>query len=319
MKPKSFPQSAAVTQRRAFLKATLGTAAAASLVQWAPLPAFARSKDMPLVATKLGDRISVISGAGANVVAISGPEGALLVDGGLEARSGELVKLALKQTNAKRVSTLINTHWHPEQTGSNERLGKAGAKIIAHENTRLWLGYSNPVPLTNRKYGPLPAKALPNATTFDAGELDFGGLKVKYGYLLQAHTDGDLYVHLPEANVLVTGGVVSNDGWPVIDYETGGWLGGLIDGLKSLIKLSDANTQIVPANGPVLKLADLEAQRDMYAEIFTRLQKLLRKGMGPDEVIAANPTKEFDAKWGEPAAFVTLAFKSLWGHMAPDA
>jgi hypothetical protein len=41
--------------------------------------------------------------------------------------------------------------------------------------------------------------------------------------------------------------------------------------------------------------------------------------MGPEEAIAANPTKEFDAKWGEPTPFVTLAFKSLWGHFAPDA
>jgi glyoxylase-like metal-dependent hydrolase (beta-lactamase superfamily II) len=305
--------------RRAFLKATLGSAAVATLAQWAPHVAFARSKATPLAAMKLNDRVSVLSGAGANVVAISGPDGALLVDGGLEARSGELLKLALTQTSAKRVSTLVNTHWHPEQTGSNERLGKAGAKIIAHENTKLWLGYKNPVPLTETSYGPLPAKALPNETTFSSGKLEFGGQKVEYGYLLQAHTDGDLYVFLPDSNVLVTGGAVSNEGWPVIDYQSGGWLGGMVDGLRTLIKVGDANTQIVPANGPVLKRADLEAQRDMYAAIFDRLQKLLRKGMGPDEVIAANPTKEFDAKWGEPAPFVTLAFKSLWGHFAPDA
>src|SRR5690349_15064086 len=134
--------------RRTFLQAALGSAAAASLAQWAPPPVFAREKATPLAATKLNDRVSVISGAGANVVAISGPDGALLVDGGLEARSSELLKLALQETGAKRVSTLINTHWHPEQTGSNERVGKTGARIIAHENTKLWLGYSNPVPLT---------------------------------------------------------------------------------------------------------------------------------------------------------------------------
>ncbi len=307
-----------MNHRRAFLRASLGTAAA-SLAQWVPLPALARSEATPLVATRLNDRVSVIDGAGANVVAISGPDGALLVDGGLTARSDELVKLALKQTAAKRITTLVNTHWHPEQTGSNERLGKAGAKIIAHENTKLWLGYSNPVPLTDRRYGPLPREALPNDTTYDSGTLDFGGQKVEYGYMLQAHTDGDLYVFLPDSNVLVTGGVVSSAGWPIIDYETGGWIGGLVQGLRTLIKVADANTRIVPANGPVLKRADLETQRDMYAAIFDRLQKLLRKGLGPDEVVAANPTREFDAQWGEPAAFVTLAFKSLWGHLAPDA
>ena len=306
--------------RRRFLQAALGGAAAASLAQWAPSPTLAKQKAAPLAGTKLNDRVSVISGAGANVVAISGPEGALLVDGGLAARAGELLKLALHETGAKRVHTLVNTHWHPEQTGSNERLGKAGTKIFAHENTKLWLGYANPVPLTDETYGPLPAKALPNETTFGApGTLDFGGQRAEYGYLLQAHTDGDLYVFLPESNVLVAGGVVSSEGWPVIDYQTGGWIGGLVEGLKTLIEIGDADTQIVPANGPMVKRADLEAQRDMYAAIFDRLSKLLRKGLGPDEVVAQNPTQEFDAKWGNPAAFTTLAFKSLWGHMAPDA
>ncbi len=308
-----------IANRRVFLKTTLGGAAAATLSQWVPVTSLAREKATPLASAKLTDRLIVLSGAGANVVAMNGPDGALLVDGGLEARSGDLVKLALTQTGSKRVSTLINTHWHPEQTGSNERLGKAGARIIAHENTKLWLGYKNPVPWSDIPYGPLPPKALPNATTFDSGSLDFGGQKVAYGYLLQAHTDGDLYVHFPDSNVLVTGGVVSADGWPAVDYNTGGWIGGLVDGLRTLIKIADAKTQIVPANGPVITKADLEAQRDMYAAIYDRLQKLLRKGMGPDEVIAANPTKEFDAKWGEPSRFVTLAFKSLWGHMAPDA
>jgi glyoxylase-like metal-dependent hydrolase (beta-lactamase superfamily II) len=313
-----------VHDRRTFLGAALnyalGSAAAASLAQWAAPPALAKEKATPLAVAKLNDRVSVISGAGANVVAISGPDGALLVDGGLQSRSSELLQLALQATGAKRVHTLVNTHWHPEQTGSNEKLGKAGAKIFAHENTKLWLGYANPVPLTDKTYGPLPAKALPNETTFGApGKLDFGGQTVQYGYLLQAHTDGDLYVFLPESNVLIAGGALSGEGWPVIDYQTGGWIGGLVEGLKTLLEVGDANTQIVPANGPVLKRADLEAQRDMYAAIYDRLQKLLRKGLGPDEVVAQNPTQEFDAKWGDPAAFTTLAFKSLWGHMAPDA
>ncbi|MEJ0039744.1 MAG: MBL fold metallo-hydrolase [Gammaproteobacteria bacterium] len=306
-----------ISDRRGFLKATLGTAAAVSLTQVVPMPALAR--DAALTATALNDKLVVLSGAGANVVAMKSPEGALLVDGGVQARSGDLVKLALKQTGATKVHTLINTHWHPEQTGSNERLGKAGARIIAHENTKLWLGYANDVPWQDKKWGPLPAKGLPNDTTFGDGALDFGGEHIEYRYLLQAHTDGDLAVHFKGSNVIAAGGVVSSDGWPVIDYKTGGWINGLIDGLRELIRLSDANTKIVPANGPVVGKADLEAQLKMYQTISQRMSQLLRKGMGPEEVLASAPTKEFDAKYGEPTKFVTLAFKSLWGHMAPDA
>ena len=75
----------------------------------------------------------------------------------------------------------------------------------------------------------------------------------------------------------------------------------------------------MPANGPVLTRADLQSQVAMYSTISDRLTKMLRQGLGPDEVIARKPTAEFDAKWGEPTQFVTLAFKSLWGHFAPDA
>ncbi len=308
-----------ISHRRGFLKATLGTAAAATFTQFVPLAALARDSKPDLRTTRLDDRLVVISGAGANVVAMRAPEGALLVDGGVEARSGDLLKLAVKETDAKKVHTLINTHWHPEQTGSNERLGKDGARIIAHVNTKLWLGYANEVPWQDRKWGPLSPKGLPNDTTFADGAIEFGGEHIDYKYLLQAHTDGDLAVHFQESNVIAAGGVVSSDGWPVIDYKTGGWIGGLVDGLRDLIRLCDANTKVVPANGPVVGKADLEAQLKMYQTISQRMNQLLRKGMGPEEVLAAAPTKEFDAKWGEPTKFVTLAFKSLWGHMAPDA
>jgi cyclase len=294
--------------------ATAGATFASPLVT----PAFARDRGPPITGVALTQDMTLFTGAGSNVVVLRSPDGLLLVDGGVEERSRDLLDAAFKQTGARKVHTLFNTHWHPEQTGCNERLG-ASTRIIAHENTKLVLGYKTPVPWENRSYGPLPPKARPNATFYAKEQLTFGEEPVEYGYLLQAHTNGDIYVKFTRSNVLVTGGAVSNEGWPVIDWGTGGWLGGMIDGLKTLISLSDANTRIVPANGPLLTRADLEAQRDMYATIFDRLGKLLRKGMAPDEVIAAAPTKEFDAKWGQSDVFVTMAFKSLWGHFAPDA
>jgi glyoxylase-like metal-dependent hydrolase (beta-lactamase superfamily II) len=284
-----------------------------------PLAALARDSKKELTTTRLDDKLVVISGAGANVVAMKAPDGALLVDGGLERRSGDLVKLALEETGARKVHTLINTHWHPEQTGSNERIGKTGARIISHVNTQLWLGYANDVPWQDKKWGPLSKQGLPNDITYGDGAIEFGGEHIEYKYLLQAHTDGDLAVRFKESNVIAAGGVVSADGWPVIDYKTGGWINGLVEGLRELIRMSDANTKIVPANGPVVGKADLEAQLKMYQTISQRMIQLLRKGMGPEEVLNAGVTKEFDAQWGEPTKFVTLAFKSLWGHMAPDA
>ena len=305
--------------RREFLKSTLRAGAAIALSHLAVRPALSRDRTPPIVPSRLNDHLVAISGAGANCLAIQGPEGALLIDGGLGKHSGELIKAVLTETRSKAVHTLINTHWHPEQTGSNERLAKAGAQIIAHENTRKWLQYPQQEPGYPDTWGPLSAKARPAHTIYTNEKMTFGGEEIELGYLLQAHTDGDIYAFLRESNVLVAGGVVSNEGWPVIDYKTGGWIGGLVDGLKTLRDLVDDRTVIVPANGPTLTKADLTAQHDMYATIFDRLQKLLRKGLAPDEVATAQPTKEFDARWGDPRQFVDLAFKSLWGHLAPDA
>lgn len=303
-------------ERRRFL---LGLAAGVAMSQAPLASAWAASRRGSLVSTPLPGGLFLVSGAGGNVVVGRDTEGALMVDGGTADRARDLQKRVLQETGAKRIHTLINTHWHPEQTGSNVLLGKAGARIIAHENTRLWLTASNPLVGQAGTYGPLAAAARPNATTYANGSLALGTERVDYGYLLQAHTDGDLYVHFRQANVLVAGDVVCNDGWPVIDWRTGGWIGGMVDGLSKLIALSDASTRIVPGRGPVLSRADLEVQRTQYATIFERLEALMRQGKGPEEALAAQPTKEFDAARGDPSQFVTLAFQSMWGHFAPNA
>jgi cyclase len=303
--------------RRAFIGHALSGAALA--VSPFGLPSAAAGSRDRIVATPLAEHLALLTGAGANVVAARGPAGLLLVDGGLEEHSAQLLKTAFKALDARRVEVLFNTHWHPEQTGSNLRVRKSGAKIIAHENTRLWLSRKINVSWRKLPFGPLPEAARPTETFYTTAEMDFGNEHLEYGYLLQAHTDGDIYVHFRSANVLVVGGAVTSDRWPMIDWQTGGWLGGMAAGLSKLIERSDANTRIVPAEGPMLTRADLEEQREMYRKIYERLITALTSGRGPEEVVASAPTREYKPEWGDPTAFVTNAFKSLWPHFAPDA
>jgi cyclase len=298
------------TSRRDFL-AALGATSINS--------AFAREATRKLVASTLGDRLSLISGAGGNVLVLGSSEGALLIDGGNKAQSAALLRLALKSVAAKKVHTLFNTHWHPDQTGSNETLGKQGVRIIAHENTKLWLGRKINADWLPGGYGPLPKTALPNKSFYTTDSIEFGGEKLSFGHLGQAHTDGDLYVYLTTTNVLAAGGVVSSEGWPLLDWQTGGWIGGLVGAYDRLLKVSNDSTRVIPANGPVVGRKELQAYRDMYMTIFDRCVKLLVKGLGPDEVIAQEPAKEFEAQWGDSKEFVRASFKSLWGHYAPDA
>ncbi|HEY2380519.1 MAG TPA: MBL fold metallo-hydrolase [Terriglobia bacterium] len=299
--------------RREILKAAIG--GAAGIVLGAPVLRGLAQDPGPL---KLSDDLFVLRIPGqANVIAQTGADGVLLVDGGSTAGSDAIMKAVAALPGAGKIHTLFNTHWHPEQTGSNERLGKAGATIIAHENTRLWLTQNITWPWNGRQFKKFPKVAQPNKTFYTTGSLDSG---VRYGYVPDAaHTDGDMYVYFPKQNVLAIGDVATGEGWPEIDYWTGGWIGGIVGGIERLQTLANADTKIVPARGPVLSLEDLKKQAEMYSTIYGRLSQLLNRGRGPGEAVAAKPTKEFDAQMGNPDEFVRRAFESLWAYLSPDA
>jgi cyclase len=305
--------------RRQILKVAIGGAAGIVLgVPGRGLAGSAQAASEGSGVQRLSDDLFVVRLPGeANVVAQTGPNGVLLVDGGSASASGALMKAVSGLPGGGPVHTIFNTHWHPEQTGSNEQLGKAGKTIVAQENTRLWLTTDVTWPWNGRRFTRLPKIAQPNKTFYTTGELDSG---VRYGYIPDAaHTDGDLYVYFPQQNVLAVGDVVSGQGWPAVDYTTGGWIGGIVGGLQRLQSLANEETRVVPGRGPVLGLKDLKAQYEMYGTIFDRLTQLLNKGRGPSEAVAAQPTKEFDAQMGNPDEFVRRAFESQWAYLSPDA
>src|SRR5206468_2378111 len=295
--------------RRQILKAAIG--GAAGIVLGAPVlrVSGAQAQAVPESAgtLRLADDLFIVRIPGeANVVAQTGAGGVLLVDGGSARASDALMKAVSGLPGGGSVHAIFNTHWHPEQTGSNERLGKAGAAIIAHENTRLWLTQNVTWPWNGRRFARLPKIEQPNKTFYDTGKLESG---VRYGYIPDAaHTDGDLYVYFPQQNVLAVGDAVSGQGWPGVDWWTGGWIGGIVGGLQRLQTVANAETRIVPARGPVLSLADLKTQYEMYGTIYDRLAQMLNKGRGPSEAVEAKPTKEFDDKMGNPDEFVRRSF-----------
>ena len=305
--------------RRQLLKAAIGGAAGMALTPVRRLAAFsAQGPAQAPTVQRLADDLFIVRLPGEpNVVVHTGTDGVVLVDGASAAASSALLTAVAGLPHGGPVATIFNTHWHPEQTGSNEPLGKAGRTIVAHENTRLWLTTDVLYPWNGKRFTRLPKAAQPNKTFYTTGQLTSD---IRYGYIPDAaHTDGDMYVHFPKQNVLAVGDAVCADGWPTVDYATGGWIGGIVGALQRLQAMADADTRIVPARGPVIGLTELKAQLQMYATIYGRLTQLLNKGRSPVEAVAANPTKEFDAQMGNPDEFVRRAFESLWGYLSPDA
>ncbi|HUR20757.1 MAG TPA: MBL fold metallo-hydrolase [Vicinamibacterales bacterium] len=261
----------------------------------------------------------LLQGAGCNVVAVPGPDGALMIDGGRVANAEALLAAVKSTTGSSRVHTLINTHWHPEQTGANELVGRSGGAILAHEKTALSLSNTNYSSATfTGRLAPLAQAARPTKTVRGDGSLEFAGRQIDYGYMPAAHTDGDLYIHAPSLNVLVVGGVVSAEGWPLLDYRNGAWLGGRVRALQRLAGLVKPDTRVVPADGRLMTGSEIVRHRDMYQKLFTTMIGYLNMGLGPEDAVVRNPLKEYQGEFGDPSAFTYGALRSMMIAYVPD-
>lgn len=293
----------------------LGAAVSGGVASCIPASVLARAVNPSIAVVPLTDTLYQVTGAGSNVVVLAEPDAAVMVDGGLAEHTSSVLKAVSGLTKKDRVDALFNTHWHWDHTGSNEAIGRTGAEIIAHENTKLWLGADFYVYWQDRYYSPRPKEALPNKTFYKTGEAVFGKEPVKYGVLARGHTDGDIYIHFPQSNVLVLGDTLTVGTYPLSDTATGGWIGGMIDANKAMLDVADDETKIIPGTGPVQSRADLQAQHDMLSTVMDRLAKLLAQGMSAEEMVAAAPTKEFDEKWGDPTQFVFTSYRGLWANV----
>jgi glyoxylase-like metal-dependent hydrolase (beta-lactamase superfamily II) len=279
--------------------------------------------------TRLTDRLSLTAAGGTNVLAYASPEGLVLVDSGDPARS-DAVMAAVRQVWTPTASTstplragpqsitLFNTHWHLEHTGGNEAIrqdgAKAGMTIVAHENTRLWMATPVWSPAEDRYRQPRPAAARPDKTFYDTGSITTANEKIEYGYLIAAHTSGDIYVRFRDANVLAAGDVASPVRDPELDWFTGAWIGGRVDAMARLLTMCDDRTRIVPGYGPVMTKAQLQAEHDVMKTIYDRVFDLVRKGDESSDMRKAGVLNNLPRTWKDPQRFLYDVQKGLWAH-----
>jgi cyclase len=263
---------------------------------------------------KLRDQVYVITGSGGNVAVLDGPDGKVMVDSGF-GTSEKQFRAALADIGSDPLKLLINTHWHFDHTDGNEWLHKAGATIMAHENTRLRLSTPQDIAAYHLHFDPSPAGALPQQTFLEQNKLYLNGEILALEHYQPAHTDSDIFIHFQHANVFHAGDIFFSGRYPMIDRSSGGSIAGMIAAADRTLSIVDASTRIIPGHGSMTDRQGLQEYRDMLAEAQSRIAKLKQQGKTLDEVVAAKPTADLDAKWGKvgmaPDFFVTLVYTTL--------
>lgn len=266
-----------------------------------------------LTITRIAPDLFVLGGAGGNILALATDDGKVVVDAGVAA-VGRTVLQTLEELPGGPVAALFNTHWHLDQVGANEAIGAAGATIFAHAKTRQRLSAGYYVPTEDRYEPALAAAGRPTQAFHNGGTTAVGNRRIEYGYLIEAHTDGDVYVFFPELNVVAAGDVVSPVRDPAFDWFGGGWLGGRVDSLARLLALGDRDTRFVPSYGPVVGRAEVQAEHDLLLGVFDRMVEHVRLGESAADMLEAGVLDGLQRTFEDPPKLLYDLHKGFWAH-----
>jgi glyoxylase-like metal-dependent hydrolase (beta-lactamase superfamily II) len=288
-----------------------------SVALLATLPAFAQQQDFSAVqiqTQRLAPSLFMLIGEGGNIALSIGADGSVLVDTQYAPLNAKILA-AVRAAGGGDVKYVINTHWHGDHTGGNEPLGRAGAVIIAHDNVLARMSTEQFMAAFNQRVPPSPAAALPVVTFPTRTTFHLNGEVVQVVHVENAHTDGDSIIHFTNANVIHTGDTYMKDVYPFIDVGSKGSIDGFIASADAVLSRSDANTRIIPGHGALANRADMQRFHDMLVTVRGKIQALIDQGKSEDEVVAARPTAEFDAAWGQgfmnPENFTRFSYQSL--------
>jgi cyclase len=283
--------------------------------------------------------VYMLVGAGGNIAVQVAQDGILMVDTGSAQMTDQVlaaVDQLAKPITKKPLRYIVNTHFHADHTGGNEKArasGKTitggnvagnisdaaeGAAIYAHENVMKRMS------APTGAQAPTPTGAWPTDTYFeDTKELFFNGEALQLFHPKTAHTDGDTIVFFRRSDVVLTGDIFSTTSYPIIDVQNGGSLNGVVDALNLILDITipaekqEGGTMVIPGHGRLCDEADVVEYRDMVTIIRDRIQDMIKKGMTLEQVKAAKPTRDYDPLYGSTTGlwttdmFVEAAYKSL--------
>lgn len=267
--------------------------------------------------TQLNETTYMLAGAGGNIGLSVGEDAVFLIDDQY-APLTDRINAAIAKITPKPVRFVLNTHWHADHVGGNENFAGAGAILVAHENVRKRMGTEQFIEFSRKSVPASPKGALPVVTFTDGVTFHLNGDEIRAVHVPRAHTDGDSIVHFLRGDVIHAGDVFWNGMYPFIDTSSGGSIRGTLAACDRVLAIAGTRTRIIPGHGPLSDRAGLQAYRDMLAGVLARIEPMVREGRKLEEIVAAKPTVEFDARWGQgfikPPKFAEMVAAEVLGN-----
>ena len=225
------------------------------------------------VQSAAGD-VYMLQGPGGNIGVLATAKGLLLVDDKF-APLAEKIETAMKGIEDKELKYVINTHFHGDHTGSNGFFSHK-APIFAHENVRSRLS-------SNADH---KSESLPVVTYKDGITIYLDNEEIQLTHLPKGHTDGDTYVYFKKANVLHTGDLFFEVGFPYVDLKSGGSVKGYLASVKHMLKNTPDDVVIIPGHGNLTDKKSLQAFAEMMEFSINKVSGALAAGKSEQQILS---------------------------------
>ncbi len=280
------------------------------LLVWPALVAAQDFDNIQIRTIPVTESIYMLQGSGGNIGVSIGDDGTIIVDNQFALLTDKIVA-AIAELTDNPVSFVVNSHFHYDHTDGNENFGRAGALIVAQDNSRRRMATDQVLSGSNRPQPAYDEVGLPKITFMESMRFYYNDNTVDVIHTGRGHTDGDAQVYFRDSNVIHTGDMFVRYGLPYIDYGNGGSLDGMIDALWSIAGLIDDDTIIIPGHGQLSTRTDLLEFRMMLVTIRGRIKDQITDGRSADQAVASNPARGYAEPGGGTADWVRTAYEAL--------